>query len=218
MLRLFVLLLLLANGTYFAWSQGYLASMGLAPAQQTEPQRLQNQIQPDAIRLLNATEAKRVEALASAPLKSSECLQSALLSDTQTAAVRSILDNLPTSAWRFEATQESARWIVYMGKYSGSDALAKKKTELRELGLPFEALKNPTLEPGLSLGVYASQAQANESMNNLAKRGVRTAKVVQELPERQGQLLKLPDMDDTVHTRLESIKAAVGSSGLTVCK
>ena len=31
MLRFFVLLLVLANGGYFAWSQGYLAGVGFAP-------------------------------------------------------------------------------------------------------------------------------------------------------------------------------------------
>ena len=67
MLRFIVLLLILANGAYFAWSQGYLASLGLAPALQSEPQRMAAQIKPEAIRLLSATEAKRVEALASAP-------------------------------------------------------------------------------------------------------------------------------------------------------
>ena len=43
MLRLAVVLLLLANGLYFAWSQGLLQDYGLAPAQQSEPQRLSQQ-------------------------------------------------------------------------------------------------------------------------------------------------------------------------------
>ncbi|HMA07272.1 MAG TPA: SPOR domain-containing protein, partial [Ramlibacter sp.] len=44
MLRLAVLLLVLANAGYFAWAHGSLRSWGLSPAQQSEPQRLEQQI------------------------------------------------------------------------------------------------------------------------------------------------------------------------------
>ena len=219
MLRFFVLLLLLANGAYFAWVQGHLAAFDFAPSPLTEPQRLQNQIKPDAIRLLSNIEAKRVDALASAPAtKAPECLQTALLSDRQVNAVRDAAASLPASAWSLENTTEPARWIVYMGKYANAEALAKKKSELRELSIAFESLKNPTLEPGLSLGGYLSQSQANESMATLARRGVRTAKVVQELPERKGQLLKLPAVDDALRSQLDGVKTVVGAAGWVVCK
>ena len=54
MLKWVIWLLVLANAGYFAWSQGYLASMGYAPPQVREPQRLDAQIKPEAQRLLNA--------------------------------------------------------------------------------------------------------------------------------------------------------------------
>lgn len=56
MLRWVVALLLLANAGYFAWTQGYLAPLGLAlrEEREREPQRLQAQIKPETIRLLNA--------------------------------------------------------------------------------------------------------------------------------------------------------------------
>ncbi len=53
MLRTLVLLLLLLNGAYFAWSQGWLRFYGLSPAQQSEPQRLQQQIRPEALQLIS---------------------------------------------------------------------------------------------------------------------------------------------------------------------
>jgi hypothetical protein len=219
MLRFFVLLLLLANSAYFLWSQGYLASLGFAPANQAEPQRLQAQIKPEAIALLNATEAKRVEALALAPApKAPECLQSALLSDTQTEALRSALSTMSSNAWRIETAVEPARWIIYMGKYANADALAKKKTELRKLGLAFETLRNPELEPGFSLGVYASQVLANESMAKFTSRGVRTAKVLQEVAERKGSFVQFPAVDDALRSQLEGIKPLLGTSGLATCK
>jgi hypothetical protein len=219
MLRFFVLLLLLANGAYFAWSQGYLSSLGFAPAQQSEPQRLSAQIKPEAIRLLSPTEAKRVEVLASAPPpKPSECLQSPLLDTAQASSVQAAAASLPAGSWSLESARQAPRWIVYMGKYPGTDALAKKKSELRELGIAFESLKNSTLEPGLSLGAHSSQAAATSAMNDLAKRGVRTAKVVQESPEQSGQIIKLPAVDDTLRAQLDGIKSAIGSGALVACK
>jgi BirA family biotin operon repressor/biotin-[acetyl-CoA-carboxylase] ligase len=62
MLRLIVLLLLLANGLYFAWSHGLLQAYGLAPVQQAEPQRLSQQLHPERVRLLGADEVRRLDA------------------------------------------------------------------------------------------------------------------------------------------------------------
>ena len=59
MLRLFVLLLLLANGLYFAWSEGWLRELGVGPALQTEPQRMGQQIKPEALRILSPEEVRR---------------------------------------------------------------------------------------------------------------------------------------------------------------
>lgn len=71
MLRLVVWLLVLANAGYFAWTQGYLAPLGLAPVEQSEPERLQAQIKPGALRLLNGPKgsapAEPVAAPAAAP-------------------------------------------------------------------------------------------------------------------------------------------------------
>ncbi|MHB1250411.1 MAG: SPOR domain-containing protein, partial [Polaromonas sp.] len=61
MLRLLVLLLLLANAGYYAWTQGLLAGYGFAPTAQAEPQRLAQQIRPEAMRLLGASEARQPE-------------------------------------------------------------------------------------------------------------------------------------------------------------
>ncbi|GAB1385059.1 hypothetical protein MASR1M59_02070 [Melaminivora sp.] len=54
MLRLIVLVLLLANAGYYLFSTGWLRGWGLAPASDAEPQRLQQQIEPQRLRLLPA--------------------------------------------------------------------------------------------------------------------------------------------------------------------
>jgi hypothetical protein len=67
MLKLLILLLLLANGAYYAWSHGALAQLGLAPTHQAEPERLQQQVQPE---LLLVTPAASTPAPTSPPATS----------------------------------------------------------------------------------------------------------------------------------------------------
>ncbi|MBT9551585.1 MAG: SPOR domain-containing protein [Hydrogenophaga sp.] len=57
MLRTVAVLLVFANLVYFAWAQGHLAALGLVPQEQREPERLQGQVQPDMLRLLNGPRA-----------------------------------------------------------------------------------------------------------------------------------------------------------------
>lgn len=49
MARLALLVLLLANVGFFAWSHDWLRDFGLGPERQSEPQRIAQQIRPDAL-------------------------------------------------------------------------------------------------------------------------------------------------------------------------
>ncbi len=216
MLRLIVLLLLLANAGYFAWSRNLLAPWGVAPQQQSEPHRLEQQIKPEALRVLAADEARRAE-FGNAP-RGQECLQAGPLDEAQVAALKPLLDPWPAGSWTLEPTVEPARWIVYMGKYLTPENVARKKAELRQRGVSFEPLSNPGLELGLSLGGYSSEGEATRQLEVLAQRGVRTAKVVQERPETRGQLLRLAAVDDSLRTRIDDIRPALGARNLRSCR
>jgi hypothetical protein len=219
MLRLAVLLLLLGNAGYYAWSQGWLAGAGFEPARQTEPQRLRQQINPQALRIVAADEARALDPTSSAAgSKAPECLQAGLFEDSQMAGLREALQPWPSGSWSLEPTVEPARWIVYMGKYLTLENVSRKKAELRQMGVSFEAPSNPSLEPGLSLGGFATQAAAAAQMEALSQRGVHTAKVVQERPESRGQLLKLPSVDDGMRQRLEDLKPALSGKTLRPCR
>lgn len=221
MLRLLVLALVLANAGYFAWTQGLLADYGFAPLVQAEPQRLTQQIRPKAMRLLSATDAGQLESpstTAAAPPPAPECLQAGLFTPEQTIALRSGLEaGLPIGSWSLENSSEPGRWIVYMGKYTNEDALAKKRSELRGMGVSFEPLLNSSLGPGLSLGHFNSQADAERELAKVATRGVRTAKVVQEQPEIRGQLLRLPAVDAPLMAKLELLKPQLAGKALRAC-
>lgn len=218
MLRLLVLVLVLANAGYWAWSQGLLAAYGLAPAVQSEPQRLLTQIRPEAIRLLTPEEAAKFDNPVAAVETPTECLQAGLFNEEQTATLRSALDAaLPPGSWQFESSVEPARWIVYMGKYTTDEALTKKRGELRQLGVAFRPVTSPALSPGLALASFPAQADAERELARIATKGVRTARVVQERAEARGQILKLAAVSPALRGKLDALKPQFDDKPLQAC-
>ncbi|MFZ4478307.1 MAG: SPOR domain-containing protein [Rhodoferax sp.] len=215
MLRFLALSLLLINLLYFGWSGGRLP--GLAPEQQTEPQRLAQQLRPDAIRVLTEKEPRR-PGQSPAAARPDQCLQAGPLTEAQGALLRPVLEsNLPPASWTLTPVVVGARWIVYMGKYASSEALAKKRTELAAFNLQFEPLQDPALQFGLSLGGYESQDAANAALDRLSRRGIRTARVIQERAEARSMLLRLTGTSDALQVHLEALKPALGDKVLAPC-
>lgn len=243
MLRLAVWLLLVANALYFAWTQGWLASTGLAPAQQREPQRLNAQIRPEALRLLNGpkgTEAPAAplpspvadgaaapaDAVASgaglpAPVSdtaSTACWQAGGFTPPQADSLRSALTALalPAGSWQLDEQRTGGRWVVYMGRYN-EELMARKKAELRELAVEFREVSVPALAPGLALGTFSSEAAAQQALKDLSKKGVNTARVAQERPEGSAFSLRLPAATDTQRDLVASMGAPLAGKTLQRC-
>jgi hypothetical protein len=124
---------------------------------------------------------------------------------------------LPEDRWAFQAATTPARWIVYMGRYTDADQLNKKRAELRARGVSFGGLANPALEPGLSLGGFATQEAATAELATLSQRGVRTARVVQERAAQQGQMLRLPAVDEALRPVLAQLTPALAGKPLRAC-
>ena len=218
MLRSLVLALVLINGVYFAWSQGLLQVYGFAPAQQTEPQRLGEQIKPEALRRLTSQELRLAEA---APVAGQPgvCLQAGLFDEPQSELLRATLASaLPVDAWQLDAAVEPARWIVYLGKYASAQMLVQKRSELAALNVRVEPLSNPALQFGLSLGSFETQAAADAELVALRERGVRTARVLQERTELRGMLLRLPAADDTLRARLDELRPVLAGKVWRPCQ
>lgn len=228
MLRLFVLLLLIANGLFFAWSKGYLSQFGFVSAAKNESFRLTEQIEPEriVIKPKDATPAPAapMPATTQAPnVATTACLTAGTFNDRQSTALKQALSTqLPDLRWRFDVVNVPARWIVYMGKYPNNAARELKKSQLNQINVRYEVLTESNLEPGLSLGSHASQAAANQSLQQLFKQGVRTARVLQEAPEQKAQILVVPAADDTNRAKLNTVYATIaaqlGNKALQVCK
>ena len=232
MLRVLVLVLLLANAGYFAWTRGWLLAFNLAPVPQAEPQRLTQQINPEAMRVLTSPASAPAPTVASAAASAAqpasatvvsvapvaECLQAGLFSDAQVNALRPRLQStLPEGSWAFSPVVEPGRWIIYMGRYANEEMLAKKRNELRARGVKFEPVQNPGLNPGLSLGHFDNKADADRELAKDAERGVRTARVIAERPEVRGQRLTLPTADAALKAQLDILKPRLAGKALLPC-
>ena len=219
MLRFAVLSLLLINGLYFAWSQGLLRAYGYAPMEQREPQRLAQQIRPEAWHLLSPEELRRTESAARVASKPAECLMAGLFDEERSAALRLALErsSLPPGSWSLADASEPARWTVYMGKYPSMEAAKKKRAELSALNLKFEPVGDAKLEPGLVHGEFDTAAAANAELAELVKQGVRTAKVLRIREAAQGTALRLASVDDSLRTQLDEIKPALADKPLRPC-
>ena len=220
MLRLLVLLLVLLNAGYYAWSHDLLRAYGFGPVQQAEPQRLAQQIRPQSLIIVSAQPQLPADSAVplQAPLPVASCLQAGLFDDAQTQALRQRAAALfPAGSWSLDTVVVPPRWIVYMGKYPDAQALANKRTELLGLNLRIEPLLNPALEPGLSLGAFESQEAAQAELAALVQRGVRTAQVVQETPESRASMLRIAPVNEALRERLEELRPVLAGKTLLPC-
>lgn len=220
MLRLLVLTLLLLNGVYFAWSQGYLLAYGFGPVAASEPQRLAQQIQPEAVKVLTNRDSLALAEPANQPVaKPQACLQAGVFDAAQSARLRAALvaAELPAGSWALDEAMLPGRWIVYMGKFPTSEAMAKKRGELINLKLQLQPLTNPALQPGLSLGGFDNQVAADSLLEVLGRRGVRTAQVVQEYPPTRGTLVRVPTADDALRAKLKALEPALAGKSWGAC-
>ena len=217
MLKALIALLLMANAAYLAWSQGWLESYGWAPASASEPGRLKQQIKPEAIVLLSAAQISEIE-MKLHPRNPPSCLQAGLFDDDQAAVLRAALTKaLPDGGWQLDARETPGRWIIYMGKLTTPELMAKKRSQLQARKLSFEPVTSGPLAPGLSLGAFDSKVGAETALAGLVTQGVHTARVEQERPAVQGNMLRLPAADDAIKTALEGVKDALAGHSLETC-
>lgn len=212
MLRAVVLLLILLNAGYFAWSQGLLRAYGWAPTEQREPERLAQQVRPDALRILSAPAqppAPSAVPPAVAPEQAEEpsaraaasCWQAGPWDVTQPAQLetlrRQLGASLPAGSWALDVRVTGpARWIIYMGPYANAAELERRRGQLSpRTRRALQTLENAELQPGLSLARFDTQAKAQDELEAMQKRGLRTARVVQEWPERRQATVRVQAAD-----------------------
>jgi hypothetical protein len=204
MLRLLVVLLVLANLAFYAWTQGMLDNVvGVRSHGDREPDRLARQVRPEVIRVLSPASA--VAASEAPPA----CLEAGPYTPAQIAAAEGVLQTvLPAGSWVSTKTETPAVWVVYMGKYPNREALQKKADELKRLKISFEEVhNNPELDDGLALGRYDSRAAADKALGDVAQKGVRTARVATLSQATVTHNLRVERADSSLQSRLAGLRA-----------
>lgn len=286
MLRLLILLLLLANATYLAWSQHWLADLGAwaAPARQHEPARAAQQIKPELVTLLDSapppapptpatpdkaaptpslaaatqepaapepTAAAAAPAPAAAPATApseepatppapatpptpppappepaapvvavatanatTRCMQAGPFDDDQSTVLSATLARtLPKDSWEMETSVQRGRWIVYSGKLADNDALEARKAELKQMKVAFREVNSKELQPGLVLGTFSAEASAQQGLKDVARAGVKGAKVLEVRPDVSSHRLRLPKATEAqLSAAAQAIAKTTGAS------
>lgn len=145
------------------------------------------------------------------------CYQAGGFTPGQAQALRVVLATLPwaQNRWTLDEAVLPERWIVYMGRYADTEALNRKKAELRQLRVDFRDA--PTLMPGLALGTYSTEAAAQQALAELVPRGVRTARVVKEREEQKSLSLRLNGITPAQRAEVEGLQTAMAGRRLAPC-
>lgn len=152
------------------------------------------------------------------PAPPTACWQAVGYTPTQAESLRAALArlDLPRGSWQLNDIQTGGRWVVYMGSYN-EEQMARKKTELREMGVDFRTLSAPALGTGLALGTFSSEASAQQALQDATRKGVRTARVALERPETTSVRLRLPAATEAQRAAVAGVGSALAGKSLQRC-
>jgi hypothetical protein len=184
-MRLAFFVLLFINVILFAVGQGYWGEQATG----REPDRLQRQIEPEKLRIVSAVTTANAATASAAPAARVDaariCKRVEWLSTTESTSIEKAAAEFP--GWevsRIPRQEAPVHWVVIPELLTRALA-EKKKAELRQLGITEgEIVEHATLGPyAVSLGVFRGPSLAEEFLQLLAKKGVRSARLIKrELP------------------------------------
>lgn len=169
-MRVFILLLLLANIGFFAWHRYFAVTDD--PARQIAAL----QISPERIRLVNV---ETVSGVAPAP-RLAACAEWGAFSGPDVARADAALASLalPANAVQRRVSDIDGYW-VHMPPQKNKADVDRKIGELKALGIAdFYVVTDPVQwRNAISLGLFKSEPAAEAELDRLRERGVRSAQV-----------------------------------------
>ncbi len=229
MLRAVVLLLIVANALFFAWTQGWLEGVtGSRTHADREPERLARQLNADRVVVLSPAAAASAAAAPRAPeppasaAPRSACLEAGPFATSASvsavAALQALQPPLPEGSWVDVKVDKPGSWMVYMGRYPNRDALAKKEEELRRTRVAFQEVTEPAeYTLGFSLGRFDDRAAADRALEQIGQRGVRSARVVELAAPATMHLLRVENADAALAERLSAVRVPALGRGFVAC-
>lgn len=212
-MRLVFFLLLFANVLFLAWTR-----VGPELAM-SESFLLSQQINPDAIRLLDPREVGQLAAKKPEP-RGLACLEWGALSITDLDRARAALAGLPAgpkiTERRFE---ESAAFWVYMPPRATRQEAQVKAAELKRLGIDefFIVQDEGKFRFAISLGVFRTAEAARAHLDALRIKGVRTAVVGPRDSQVTKVYLQMRDLPEAASARLPELRAGFPGTDVRDC-
>ena len=180
--------LLLANVAFFAWREN------AGPAPGHEPQRLQQQIDPDKVQLLPqpsvadkapqdkiaAAQSEDGKAEASAEVPALLCKAfSGLSADAAKTVQSTISSSAPNAQVAVITSRESTSYWVHIPSQANKSGADKKVAELKDMGVSesFIISDDGPNKWAVSLGLFKSREMADNYLQKLVKQGVRSARI-----------------------------------------
>jgi SPOR domain len=218
------LLLLLANLGFFAW---IYFDAGRAS---DEPQLMDQQLNPQAIRLLRADQvaalaaerAKQAPERAKSPPKMAlaACLELGAFGLGDVARVQQALEPLGLgSRLSQRRVEEVASYWVFMPPQRNRQAASQKAAELRKLGVEdfFIVQEDPNFRFAISLGVFKTEEAARARLAELRTKGVRTARVGPRETSVQKVYFAVREVPDALASRLNDLRQSFAGTELKDC-
>lgn len=245
-LRLALLLLLLVNGVLLAANTGVFGPE-VSKAwfeSEREPDRMRRQIRTEEIRILEPAPASAVAVPKSAPASTpaasgaqasiertalttadtaSSCTELSGLTDAQ--ATRGLDQLKPLAGVRVEriARQEESRWWVHMPARDTREDAERKVGELKRRNVSDSAIVQEGNGFVVSLGVFRDKDRAQQRLDDLRAKDVRTAVLTETHRNAARTSLRVTttgasaDAASAVAAQLASLKKSLGAEDLHAC-
>jgi hypothetical protein len=226
--------LVAANVLVLAWSLNWLPFF--SPPREREPERVQRQVQPEAVQLitpsaasaaLQAAAAQRTPGGAAAPASAAAadagatvCLEAGPFAAPEVAAAERALRDLKLQGleWTQQRSERGGSYIVYHGKFADNAALARRRADLQRQQINAEpVVSSPDLEPGLSFGRHDTRAAADAALAQLQQQGVRPSRVVTITFPVVVTLLRVERANGPLAARLTQLNLPPAGSGFRPC-
>jgi hypothetical protein len=244
MLRTLVIVLMLANLGFYGWTQGGLTEvLGLSPDGDREPQRLANQVDPTALRVLTPGAPTRPNTAASAatpaqaqipapeasappnpadnPEAAAVCLEAGPFTPVEWRLAENALRNtLGEGPWQLTTREKPGSWMVYVGPYKSSVIMDKRADQLRRLEIAFEEPQDLPEEylPGFLFGRYGVEADARALQARLTAQKVKYVRVVALVKPTALHTVRIPKADADIQERVAALQPRLSGHTFAPCK
>lgn len=209
-MRTLFFLLLLANAAYFAFD-AYRDI--LFPG---ESQLLQQQIRPEAIRLLAAV----APAKGAQREKPAACIEWGAFPAGEAGQAEAAIEPLKLGPKLTQRrVDELETWWVFFPPQGSRQAATIKTAELKRLGVEdfYIVQDDPKYRYAVSLGIFRTQEAANNHLEQLRAKGVRTAQVGARETPVQKIWFQLRDVPEAVAAKLKELAQAFPGSEIREC-